>query len=134
MASGTVGILPRTKIPAEGLKGGHAAARRGDSDPAFYSMSRPASTRHNSTFGILDLLALLANWWLFGSTIPALGGVGKGYNVVMPDKSTDKSQRPGPLPDYLNLDEKRWEDAVKKALRKKQSPVTRPKPPRQRKT
>ena len=83
--------------------------------------------------GILDLLALLANWWLFGSTIPALGGVGKGYNVVMPDKSTDKSQRPGPLPDYLNLDEKRWEDAVKKALRKKPSSVIRPKPPRQRK-
>ena len=49
----------------------------------------------------------------------------------MPDKS--KTTRPGPDPDRLILDEKRWEDAVKKALRKKPSSVTRPKPPRQRK-
>ena len=49
----------------------------------------------------------------------------------MSDKAKHKT--PGPDPDYLNLDEKRWEDAVKKALRKNPSSVTRPKPPRQRK-
>ncbi len=43
-------------------------------------------------------------------------------------------KKPGSKPHRLKLDEEHWEDAVKKALRKKQSPVTRLKPPRQRKT
>ncbi len=40
---------------------------------------------------------------------------------------------PGPVPDHLKLDEKHWEDAVKKALRKKRPGKDQPKPPRQRK-
>ena len=53
--------------------------------------------------------------------------------MVMPDKSKDRSPRPGPDPDYLNLDEKRWEDAVRKALRKKLSDKDQQKPPKPQK-
>ena len=52
-----------------------------------------------------------------------------GPNQPTPDRLSTGSPQPSkPGPDHLKLDEELWEDAGKKALRKKQPTKDKPKP------